>query len=205
MLDIFLIRHGQTDANISGFIMGQGEYPINNYGRSQAVKISKFLKDVEFKALYVSPSKRAMQTAQILMKGRDSLPFVEDPNLDEIAFGDWIGKMMDDIRGSDDYNNYMWKPSTYTVPQGEHIPDVQARAVAVVEKIQRKYNVGKVVIVSHADVIKAILNYYLKMPLDRWQTFRIDNCSLSILRFAEDREPRAITVNCHEAIEKYCT
>jgi len=204
MPDLFLIRHGQTEENVVGFVMGRSKHPLNTNGKSQSRRLSKFLKDVELNAIHVSPSMRALQTAQIIMKGRDAIPLVEEAGLDEVEFGEWVGKTIDDIRYDEGFDKYMYEPSSFEAPGGEKVADAQTRAVAVVRGILEKHDEGRIAVISHADVIKSIIVHFLEIPLDSWQSFKIDNASVTILRFKEGKRPRVITMNCHDDIERYC-
>lgn len=204
MPDLLLIRHGQTDGNVSGYIMGRSKHPLNNEGRAQSRRMAKFLKDIAIDAIYTSPSMRAMQTAQIIMKGRDTIPFVENASLDEIEFGSWVGKSIEEIRSDGQFAKYLYTPDEYSPPGGEKIDQVQKRAVRAVEDVLKNHSGGQIVLVSHADVIKSILAHYLDIPLKSWQKLKIDNASLSILRFREGAQPRAIVINAHCDAERYC-
>lgn len=203
MTDIFLIRHGLTDGNVSKVVMGRGAHPLNTEGRAQARRLARFLKDTKLDAIYVSPSRRALQTAQIIMKGRDTIPLIEEADVDEIDFGQWVGKSVDEIKTGGGFDAYMTSPEGFATPGGEAITNVRSRAAAAIGKIVAAHPGQRIAVISHADVIKAVLTGYLGMPLDSWQTLRVDTASVSILRFAEGSGPRVIVINCHGDIERY--
>lgn len=204
MTDIILIRHGLTDANTNGLIMGRSKDPLNTEGKAQVRRIAKFLKETEFNAIYVSPSKRALQTAQLIMRGRDAIPLIEESRVDEINFGEWVGKNISEIRSSDGFNAYLYHPSEFTPPGGEPISDVPNRAAGAIENILSANAGQRIAVISHADVIKSILVHYLNMPLDAWQNFKIDNASVSMLRFTDGKKPKAMVINCHGDMGRYC-
>lgn len=204
-MDIYLVRHGQTDGNVGGVVMGRGAHPLNTEGKAQVRRLAKFLKDIHFDAFYVSPSRRAMQTAQILMRGRDTVPFVEEAGLDEIDYGDWVGKEIKDVLHDKAADAYLYDPDNVKLPGSESIPDVRIRSSRVVEKLLLDNSLRKVMLVSHADVIKTILIHFLDLPLKEWQKFRVDNASLTILQFKEGWKPRAFVINGHPDAGRYCS
>ncbi len=203
MFELLLVRHGQTDWNIERRVMGTKPVPLNVLGRSQARQMAKGLKNVPIHAIYTSPLRRALQTAQLILKGRDSVPLVEEEGLNEINYGDWVGRLFSDVP---ELSTYFNKPTTVTIPNGEALADVQRRAIAAIDKMREKHTEQRVLGISHADVIKLILIHYLRMTIDDMQKFRIDNGSLSVIRFdgGDVSTPRVISVNCHCEWKKYC-
>lgn len=65
----YFIRHGETDWNKQGIIMGQTDIPLNATGIQQAHKAKDILSQENFLTIYTSPLQRAYQTAQILNEG----------------------------------------------------------------------------------------------------------------------------------------
>src|SRR5262245_13858292 len=99
MLEILLIRHGQTDWNQERRIMGSQPVGLNAAGREQIVLLSERLRNVPFARLYASPLRRALETAEILNQGR-GLTIEQDPALQEIEYGEWTGKTFQEVRSS---------------------------------------------------------------------------------------------------------
>ena len=88
------------------------------------------------------------------------------------------------------------------VPGGESVPAVQKRGVEAVEKLKKRYNGKRVAVVSHADVIKAVLVHYLGMPLDDLQRIGCDNGSLAIFRFGTEWGDRLVALNYFSDVNK---
>ena len=66
---LFLIRHGQTDANVNHMIQGQLiDEPLNDTGRAEALAVGRFFKDVHLDRIYSSPLRRARETAVAIHK-----------------------------------------------------------------------------------------------------------------------------------------
>ena len=88
---LYLIRHGQTDWNLRAMLQGRTDIPLNETGRRQAMEARERLAGVHFDAVYSSPLRRAMDTAQ-LVSGWPGEKICPDERLTEIAFGPYEGK-----------------------------------------------------------------------------------------------------------------
>lgn len=196
MFELIVMRHGQTDWNIRGQkrVMGRKPIPINKTGRAQVRAAAKSLKDVNLDAIYTSPVMRAVQSAQMVMRGRSGIQLIEEEGIAEIDYGDWLDKTLYEIMDTPEWVTYWKHGGSAVVPGGEEVTAVQARAVAAVERARAAHPDGSVLFVSHADVVKAMMAYYLCIPLDEWQSFKIDNASISVVRFEKDR-PRVWRLN----------
>ena len=119
--------------------------------------------------------------------------------------GDWVGLTFKDLEEKHpaQYHAYRFQASLMAIPGGETVAGVQKRAVAAIEKIRKKYTEGqKVLVVSHADVIKAILLHHLKLPLDHLQLLGCDNGSLSVFRFGTPWGDRLVALNYFADVQK---
>lgn len=201
MLEILLIRHGQTDWNRDRRIMGRLPVPLNAAGRREVEQLSHVLRDVEIDAIYTSPLKRAVETAGRLL-GRRGGRVILAPDVAEIDYGQWVGKTFDEVRHEENYLVYHTRPSRAKAPGGERMIQVYRRTGRFIERLRKKHREGRVVVVSHADVIKAILVRYLKLDLNDLLKIRIDNCSLSSLWFNGSR-CRVLGVNCHARLGRF--
>jgi broad specificity phosphatase PhoE len=182
MATIFLVRHGQTDWNVSGQIMGARPVPLNPTGELQAQRLALFLKIRPVGAIYSSPVARALQTAEILASTQQ-LPVMQDAGLAEIGVGEWEGQFWKDLADEIVRRNFYSMPHEARPPGGETIGEVQARAVEAVERARADQPGGPLVFVSHADVVRTILAHYLQLDFQRVRQMRIDHASLSVLEF----------------------
>lgn len=87
-MDIYLIRHGETDWNRMKKLQGTTDIPLNAYGIELAEKTAEGLKDVPFDRIYTSPLIRARKTAEII-RGDRPIEIIETDGLKEISFGDY--------------------------------------------------------------------------------------------------------------------
>lgn len=180
MATLFLVRHGETDWNRSGQIMGERPVPLNRHGVAQAQRLAEALKGRTVEALYSSPVARALQTADILSAALH-VPVTVEGGLTEVGVGQWEGLYWKDLTDEIMRRNFYARPQEARPPGGETLQEVQRRAVAAVERAVAGVEGGSLLLVSHADVLRAILAHYLRIDLPTTRQMRIDHASLSAL------------------------
>ena len=177
---LYLVRHGETDWNRSGQIMGSRPVPLNANGMSQARELAQRLSTLPIQKLYSSPVDRARQTADIVASALQ-VPVTIENGLTEIGVGEWEGKFWDELVDDIARINFYASPQDARPPGGETLREVQSRAVAAVQRTCLDEESGPVVLVSHADIVRAILGHYLRIDLELVRQMRIDHASLSAL------------------------
>jgi broad specificity phosphatase PhoE len=197
MTRILLIRHGETE--LTGRVL-YGRMPgvhISAEGCRQARALSRGLKErYQVDEIISSPLERALETAQYLADTLN-LPISTDEGIVELDYGHWMGLTFEEIRGSDEWQQYNRLRSVSSPPQGESMMQVQARAWTALEKILSRYaqhEQSTVAVVSHGDVIRALLILLLGMPLDHIHRFEVSLASLSEVIF-NDRYARIMRIN----------
>lgn len=198
MLEIILVRHGQTDWNRDRRIMGHRPIPLNATGKKESALLAKGLANVDIDAIYTSPFIRAFQTARILSSGRN-IKLEKSSEVAEIDYGHWVGRTFEEVSQEESFHIYHTHPQDAQAPGGEKMTSVAERAVGFIEKLRKVHKQGRILVVSHADVIKVILVNYLRMDLNEILKLRIDNSSLSLLFFKE-RRVRVMAMNCVTSI-----
>ena len=171
---LFLIRHGQTLWNHEGKYQGNTDIDLNETGIRQAELASKYLNEVNFKNIYSSPLKRAIDTAQIVKGQRDNKIMMCN-DLKEIAFGKWEGLRFDEIniKYRDDYQRWLDDPYNNAPTDGESFQSLTARVTKCIDKIVRENDSednNDVMIVTHGGVIVSLIVNYLKIPPKRWRS-----------------------------------
>ncbi|HEX9742719.1 MAG TPA: histidine phosphatase family protein [Nitrospiraceae bacterium] len=180
MPTILLVRHGETDWNRSGRVMGTRPVPLNQNGLTQAARLALELTALKAPALYSSPVVRARQTADILAATL-RLSVVEEPGLSEIGVGEWEGRYWHEFEGDPARINYYRLPEEARPPGGETLGEVLRRAVASVERAIRHAESRSAILVTHADVIKTIVAHYLEAPLQTMRHMQIGHASVTAL------------------------
>jgi probable phosphoglycerate mutase len=181
MTRLLLIRHGANDAHKEGVLTGwtPGVH-LNQEGRAQAEALARRLASVEIEAVYASPLERTLETAESIAAPHD-LSVVVREDLGEVRLGRWMGQPLEKLRKRRLWRKVQFVPSAMRFPGGESFQEVQARAVAEVEHLCSKHPKQTIAVVSHADVLKAVVAYVIGLPLDLFQRLVIAPASLTVL------------------------
>ncbi len=180
---VLLVRHGQTNSNITGFYMGWSDEDLNEVGYTQARRLSSRLARLPIASVYTSPLRRTYTTATILTKPHNLKPKVLD-ELIEIQFGDWQGLHIDDIQQKwpELWQQSRTDPSEMTMPNGESFLQVTERAIRAFEKIVQDNQGKQVAIVTHDVVIRVLVAHTLGVSNSIYRRFETLNASLSVIR-----------------------
>jgi probable phosphoglycerate mutase len=174
---LILARHGQSRAAQSPQL-GR-ETPLSELGRLQAATLaSKLESSGPIVAVYTSPLRRAVETA-VPLGERLGLEVLHDPRLIEFEMGTLS---IEAIRKRPDL--LIWKPEHKAV-DGETLGEFSARVASFSDEVVERHVGQRVVVVSHAGTIDAILRWSLGIdPASPWQhEFDIANCSVTELEF----------------------
>jgi probable phosphoglycerate mutase len=192
---VLLVRHGTTAT--TGSVL-PGRTPglhLSERGQAQASELAERLKEMPRKptALFVSPLERAKETAIPITKVLRLRPLVERGLL-ECDFGTWTGKKLSTLSRRVEWRAVQNAPSTFRFPEGESFSEMQLRIWATLERLAKRHRNRTIIVVSHADPIKAAVTYALGVPLDLFQRTVISPCSLSAITFT-DTTPIVLCVN----------
>jgi probable phosphomutase (TIGR03848 family) len=175
---VLLVRHAvthQTGPILSGRTPG---IDLSDEGRVQAANVAGRLKDLPIAAIYASPIERTVQTAEVIA-AHHGLDVAHLDGVIEAEYGGWTGQQIKDLVGTDLWKQVQRTPSMARFPDGESIREMQARAVAAIEQIAALHAGDLVVVVSHADVIKAVVAHFAGTHLDQFQRLVISPASVT--------------------------
>ena len=193
MTVFYLVRHGEHEVQDRLLVGRAPGVALSPRGRAQAGRLALRLAGEDIAAVLASPLQRAQETAAPIA-ARLGLPVVTDDALDEIDVGRWTGRPVAELAGDPDFQRFNSFRSGSPPPGGETMLDVQRRMVALVERLRRERPGARVALVSHGDPIKAVLAYYLGVPLDLFQRIEVATGSLSRLE-VEEWGPRVLASN----------
>ncbi len=185
MTEFLLIRHGDNDFlgnKLAGWMPG---IHLNDNGRAQAEWIADTLSRIPIRAIYSSPLDRARDTAEPLARRLGIEVRISDA-IGEVRLGEWTGRTFDELRNDPEWRKFNCFRSGSRVPGGETLIEVQHRMLAALEAMRRAHPEGTVAIVSHGDPIRAVLCYYLGMPLDLMHRLDVEPASVSVLKLGDD-------------------
>jgi probable phosphoglycerate mutase len=201
MTRFLLIRHAITDAvgkHLSGRTAG---VHLNDEGLAQAQELAHRLAVLPLKAIYCSPLERARQTAEPIANVLQ-IETISDDDFLELDFGEWTGKSFEALSSQPQFSLFNSFRSNARIPGGESMLQAQARIVGGLQKLAAQHPDKTIAVVSHADLIKAALAYYLGIPLDLFQRIEISPASVSILELY-DETARILSINDIGGI-KFC-
>ena len=178
---VYLVRHAahdRVDRVLCGRMPGVG---LGEAGRRQAEALARrFAGGGGVDAVWTSPIQRARETAGPIA-ARLGLPARASDALCEIDFGAWTGQGFDALRDDPLWRRWNEARGAGRPPGGESMAEAQARAMGEVERARAEHPDGGVVLVSHGDVIKAVLAGVLGLPLDAHARFDVQPASVSAL------------------------
>lgn len=167
MLNIYIVRHGQDEDNAKSILNGHRDKPLTALGKKQAKELAQTLKklEVDFTASYVSPLKRAKETADIIAKELKLKKAKVFSGLIERDFGIMAGKPISDIIPLCAPDVVITEGVDYFLnPYGaETFPELLKRAKRVLAEIKRNNKSGNVLLVTHGDIGKMIFAAYYKL------------------------------------------
>jgi broad specificity phosphatase PhoE len=157
MLRVLLVRHGQSEWNLTGRWQGQADPPLTDLGRTQARSAARALGTVD--AIWTSDLQRAAETGAIVSAELGVGPVVVDPDLRERDAGEWSGLTRDQI--DEQYPGYLhpldgqdpdgWEPRH--PPGWEPDAHLARRIHRVLCRIAREVGAGDVLAVAHAGLL----------------------------------------------------
>lgn len=182
MPKIVLIRHAHSTANAAGVLSGRlpGVH-LSKVGQEQAKRLAERLGKLTISEVHVSPMERCSETLEPwIIKYGKNVTVVTDKNLVEVDYGKWSGKKLAVLSRAKLWRKIQSQPSSVTFPEGESLAQMQVRAMQSVHNFFDT-DLELMIMVSHGDVIKAIVASALGMHLDDFQRIVIDPASITIL------------------------
>jgi probable phosphomutase (TIGR03848 family) len=187
-MQIVLIRHAHSQANARGVLSGRlPNVALSEKGVKQSQELAARLGSFPISEIRMSPMQRCHETIEPWLK---TLPkttqklLLKDENLTEVDYGSWSGKKLAVLSRNKLWKTVQGNPSAMYFPEGEGLAHMQQRAMKAVHESVNTKRSGAAVLVSHGDVIKAIVANALGMHLDDFQRIVIDPASVTILDYS---------------------
>jgi probable phosphoglycerate mutase len=154
---------------------------LSKSGQEQAERLAERLGKLTISQVQVSPMDRCLETLKPwLAKYGKNVTVITEPNLVEVDYGKWSGKKLATLSRAKLWRKVQGQPSAVTFPEGESLAQMQVRAMKSVHDFFES-DLELTIMVSHGDVIKAIVASSLGMHLDDFQRIVIDPASITIL------------------------
>lgn len=179
--DLFLVRHGLTEWNERGRLMGRSEIGLSARGREQVKAAAEALAAIPIDSVLSSPQRRARETADAIAAPH-GLPVETVDDLAEVWLGErWIGKTFAELRDDPDLLRYFADP-TFGNDVLEPASSVERRVARVVTRLEDGTG-RRIVLVSHGDPLRILLTHLLGLDVSHHRRFAIDNGAINLVRF----------------------
>lgn len=187
MTEIILVRHGETEWNVAEIFRGRIDIELNETGIKQAELLAKYLSKLKIEAIYSSPLKRALKTAEIIA-GHHKLNVDIAPGLIDFNFGKWQGLSHQEVKDKNKelYADWINRPDQIKMPAGESLDEVRKRAMGVVNNIIARYK-GTVVLISHRVVNKVLICALLGLDNSHFWNIKQDTCGITIFTYENEQ------------------
>ena len=181
MLNVYLLRHGETEWNADGNrYCGRTDIPLTKKGIFQAEQLHYQLSDIAFDAIYSSPLKRALRTAQIA-SGKNQV--INDERLIELDFGNWEGETKEEfiVENPALWDSWCNDPGTTNAGgTGETANEVVKRVNNFFEFVLKKFPFGNILVVGHNGINRFYLAFKLGMQLKNYRRLVQENSSITM-------------------------
>ena len=174
MLQIFLIRHGETAWSLSGQHTGRTDLALTPHGVEVARQLGRRLEHKQFTLVLTSPLLRARQTCELA--GFGGVARVE-PNLHEWDYGDYEGRTSAEIH----QQRPGWSIYRDGCPHGESPEQISTRADLVLAGLRGLE--GTVAVFSHGHFLRALAMRWIGLSIMEGRHFGLDTASLGTLTY----------------------
>lgn len=168
---VYLFRHGITQGNLNAQYIGHTDYPLSTFGIEELKKINMFTPYPSVDAVFVSPLKRAMTSADIMFPKNNKIVI---DNFIEYNFGEFEERTAEELKDNESFKNWLHGDIYARPPYGESNAEFAQRVCAAFEQVVNgciSTGTQRFAIVAHAGVLMTILSCYgiPEAPMIDWQ------------------------------------
>jgi len=167
---------------VNGRYMGWTDEGLNEEGLRQAGMLARRLDRWPISAVFCSPLKRAVSTAEAIA-GPHSLPVQSTEDLGEMRIGDWEGMLAGDIaaRYPELWKTWRANPGDFRMPGGESLGEVRQRAVRAFDRMMGGSEGKMVLAVTHDVVVRLLVAHCLGVSTDIYRRLEVGNTSMTVI------------------------
>lgn len=208
MTEILIIRHGQTDWNVSKRLQGHSDIPLNEKGREQAMALAEALRHEKLAAIFSSDLQRAMETAQAIAQ-LHNLPVTPDAAFRERSYGVFEGLSREEIKIRYPESHAAWYAADpdHVFPPGdrpaESMRTFHNRVVDALYRIARPYAGRKIVLIAHFGILEAAYRVAYRTPIEvrnrvpilntSINRFLVSDGTIELLKWGDDQHLEALS------------
>lgn len=176
-MKLYVARHGEIGLNAEDRVCGISNGELTERGKRQAERLAEELSGVVFDAVFSSPQKRALQTAQPAA-AQCGLPVLQEPRLAEQNYGIYEGVPRNDEGFQNNKRQFAFR-----YPDGESMMQVAARVYPFLDELKAKYPSGTVLLVTHGGVFRVLNSYFEDMTNEEFFRFGAKNCEWKLYEY----------------------
>jgi broad specificity phosphatase PhoE len=185
---LIMVRHGRTEWNREDRFRGRSDLSLDGTGIKQAEAVAERLASSNAVAIYSSPLKRAMMTAQLIAL-RLGIAVQSLDGLIDIDYGTWQGLSTAEAQAQDSNLHRRWLDSPHEAifPGGEGLQDVRERIESVIKKMLAEHSEQTVVLVSHVVVCRVFICSVLGLDNSHFWQIGQDVCGINTISTRDGR------------------
>ncbi len=198
----YLLRHGRTEDSESlqdkPVFRGRTDTPLSREGWQQMQQVTD---TIDIQQVFSSSLQRCAAFAQNYSVQKN-IPCSIEPALQEIDFGQWDGRFIDDIqhREAQALHNFWSDPLNYSPPGGETLADFNQRVIQCWQNIIHTENIQNSLLVIHGGVQKVILAHILEMPLTAIHNIEVPYACCSAIQVYYNGDETKATLKQHGSL-----
>ena len=179
-MNIYLVRHGETEWNKEGVFRGRNDIPLNDRGRRQAERAGAFFSGTCIDAVYASPLSRARETALPIGEAT-ARPVTCLDGLNDMCFGPWEGLSLEEVGQAygEDLEVWRTRPQRLRLEGAETLSQVRRRIIGALRQIPA--GTGDIVLVTHRVICKVAMLHLLGLENGRFWQFKCDPASITLI------------------------
>lgn len=178
---LYLIRHGQTEANVRHQLAGHTDVPLDDLGQIQARQVGERMRSINLQSVVSSPLQRALRTAEAVAQHHRLVPH-EDHRLKEMHFG--VAENLTLTEAGEQYPEVLTllndpTNADYAWPGGDRRSDFHSRVFGAFADIALRHLDSSLALVAHGGVITSIVAQLDGGSPNDYETYQIANCSVT--------------------------
>ncbi|AFI92078.1 phosphoglycerate mutase GpmB [Pectobacterium parmentieri] len=187
MLQVYLVRHGETEWNVARRIQGQSDSALTPRGEQQAEQVAERIRTLGITHIFTSDLGRTRQTTEIIAKSSGNCQIILEPGLRELNMGVLEARDLDSLTDEEEG----WRKGLVDgtpdgrIPEGESMVDVALRMHGVLERCLTLPAGSRPLLVSHGMALGCLLSTVLGLPASAERRLRLRNCSLSRIDYQQ--------------------
>jgi len=196
---LVVVRHGRTEWNRVERFRGRADIKLDEVGIKQAEAAAARIAEWQVLAVYSSPLRRALTTAEILAHPL-GLEVKLLPGIIDIDYGEWQGLSPAEAAAKDGglYSKWLESPHKMKFPGGESLAEVRERAASAVDGLIAQHPKETVVLMSHKVVCQILILSLLGLDNSHFWQITQDVCAVNLFE-VRGGVPSALSLNdtCH--------